>query len=359
MQKKIPYTNNTDLIKNLKKKKLIIEDIDYAIHFLDEYGYYNIINSYREPYIHIVNGKKEFISGTTFKQIFSLFNLDHNIRNATMITMLDIEEHLRAAAAEVIARNFGTDHTQYLQWNNYKNRNVTHHRFSLKGILSTLNQNIMSDKDPIKYYRENYGIVPPWILFRGTYFNTLVNFVRLFKNKQKEELIQIMYGIDSNTSSLDCVKKLFITTLFNCLDYRNVAAHGGRLYNFDTSYKTNIFDTPDIFNIFPCLLDGKQSEGISKLYYLIDCFDFDTADNILLKTIRHEINRHLSLYPQDQAILENVLGTVIYRQEIAFVSPHGKIYHVNCNCSGLQNPKQISLEKAKIQFKPCKKCCCS
>ncbi len=356
MQKTISYVSSDVQIEQLKKKKLIIDDEDFAINILNEYGYYNIINSYREPYIHIVNGKKEFIPGTTFKQILSLYELDHNIRNATMIAMLDIEEHLRALAAEIIAFNFGTDHAQYLQWKNYKDRSVSHPRFSLKGILGTLEHNLTSDKDPIKYYRDNYGIVPPWILFKGTYFTTLVNFVRLFKNEQKEQLIQLMYGIDEKTASLNCVKKLFMTTLFNCLDYRNVAAHGGRIYNFDTTYKTNIFDTPDIFNVFPSLSICKQSAGIAKLYYLIYCFAFDNAPNILYRSISHEINRHLTLYPDDHSILENVLGTVIHKQHIAYISSHGKIYHTNPNCSGLTNPNKISLEEAKKQYKPCKKC---
>ena len=65
----------------------------------------------------------------------------------------------------------------------------------------------MSGKDPIKYYRENYGIIPPWILFGGTYFSTLINLIRLFKNDQKKELIHIMYNLDEESSSSPIVTK--------------------------------------------------------------------------------------------------------------------------------------------------------
>ncbi|MCI9446598.1 MAG: Abi family protein [Lachnospiraceae bacterium] len=93
------------------------------------------------------------------------------------------------------AKTFGTDHNHYLKRQNYRDRRVSKQRFSLDGILGTLQKNIHSEKDPIKYYRENYGTVPPWILFKGTYFSTLVNFIRLFKARQKQEIIQKIYPI--------------------------------------------------------------------------------------------------------------------------------------------------------------------
>lgn len=156
--KEILYSTPEEQIQKLKLKNLIFEDEDFAKAKLAEYGYYNIINSYKAPYMTIVNGKKEYISGTSFEQIYSLFTLDHNLRNSIMSAMLDFEEHLRAATAEVIARNWGTDHNEYLKWEHYRDRSTVKERFSLRGILGTLRQNIMSGKDPIKYYRENYDI---------------------------------------------------------------------------------------------------------------------------------------------------------------------------------------------------------
>lgn len=182
--KEILYSTPEEQIQKLKLKNLIFEDEDFAKAKLAEYGYYNIINSYKAPYMTIVNGKKEYISGTSFEQIYSLFTLDHNLGNSIMSAMLDFEEHLRAATAEVIARNWGTDHNEYLKWEHYRDRSTVKERFSLRGILGTLRQNIMSGKDPIKYYRENYDIVPPWILFKGTYFSTLINLFVYLKERK-------------------------------------------------------------------------------------------------------------------------------------------------------------------------------
>ena len=87
--KEILYSTPEKQIQKLKLKNLIFEDEDFAKAKLAEYGYYNIINSYKAPYMTIVNGKKEYISGTSFEQIYSLFTLDHNLRNSIMSAMLD------------------------------------------------------------------------------------------------------------------------------------------------------------------------------------------------------------------------------------------------------------------------------
>ncbi len=198
----------------LKSKGLLFESEAFARDRLQEYGYYNIINGYKAPYIDIINNTKIYKSGTTFEQLYSLFIFDHTLRNSVMSAMLDFEEHLRASAAEVISNSFGTNHNEYLRWNNYRDRQTTKDRFSLRGILGTLRQNVESGKDPIKYYRENYNIVPPWILFKGTYFSTLINFIRLFKEPQKISLIHLQYDIDESLCCLPCMKKLFMDTLF-------------------------------------------------------------------------------------------------------------------------------------------------
>ena len=51
-----------------------------------------------------------------------------------MAAMLDLEEHLRAVTADVIAESFGIDNNEYLKWNHYRDRKVTRDRFSLKKV---------------------------------------------------------------------------------------------------------------------------------------------------------------------------------------------------------------------------------
>lgn len=261
-KKFIEYTTPEQQVAILKNKGLTFNNEEYAIQALNEYGYYNIINSYKSPYIEIVNEQKNYISGTTFEQIFSLFILDYTLRNSIMAAMLDLEEHLRAAVADVLAEAFGTDHNKYLKWDNYRDRHVSKHRFSLDGILKTLQTNIASEKDPIKYYRENYGIIPPWILLKGTYFSTLINFIRLFKGAQKQAVIQKLYPITQQNSSLPYMKKFFSDTLSMCLEYRNLAAHGGRIYNYIPNHTIQL--PQEIFEIIPKAQNQYTSSDLTR-----------------------------------------------------------------------------------------------
>lgn len=353
----IEYTTPEQQIDLLKSKGLSFENENFARDRLQEYGYYNIINGYKTPYIEIIDDKKIYKSGTIFEQIYSLFIFDHTLRNSVMSTMLDFEEHLRAAAAEVIANSFGTDHNEYLRWNNYRDRQTSRDRFSLRGILGTLRQNIDSGKDPIKYYRENYNIVPPWILFKGTYFSTLINFIRLFKEPQKVQMIKLVYDIDDSLCALPCMKKLFLDTLFTCLDYRNCAAHGGRIYTFEPRNAEDIKNNNELFKLFPELEDLKQRHGISQLLTLLSTFSYEGIALSLENTLRHEINRHLSLYVQDKEYLEKALGFEIIENRVAWITDSTKKFHKYPNCSGMQNPIQVSLDDIDLDiYQPCKRC---
>ena len=84
-------------------------------------------------------------------------------------------------------------------------------RFSLDNILNTLRKDAKyNDKNPIKYYRNTYHCVPPWVLFKGIFLSTLVNFVRLFKEKQKNELACKMYGLRDDVKHIDAITNLLL-----------------------------------------------------------------------------------------------------------------------------------------------------
>ena len=89
MDKKIEYSTISEQIELLRSKDLIIDDVDFASEQLKQFGYYNIINSYKAPYQKDSDGKKVFIPGTSFKQIFSLFTFDHTSAMSSKIAILE------------------------------------------------------------------------------------------------------------------------------------------------------------------------------------------------------------------------------------------------------------------------------
>lgn len=92
------------------------------------------------------------------------------MRNSVIAAMLDLEEHIKEAAANVIAKSFGVNQNDYLLYKNYQNKRKYKSCFTLSGVLKTLTNTLETDKEPIHHYQTKYGIVPPWILLKSVYF---------------------------------------------------------------------------------------------------------------------------------------------------------------------------------------------
>lgn len=339
--KDIPYSTVEAQLQKLKNDGLIIENDNHALDNLQLYGYSNLIKSYRDPYvIKDSSGHKTYRDGVTFDQIKSLYLLDKNLRNAVMASMLDLEEYIKEASAEIIARDFGTNPSDYLLFRNYRDR-PTNYKFSLREILKNMNNSLASDKDPIRHYRIAHGIVPPWILFKNVYFSTIVNFIKLFKNKQKTDLASTLYTLSPNFS-VEQAKKLMLDTLYICLEYRNLSAHGGRVYNYSPNSTCRAYPNSSGFNLLLQIL--KDLKYKSPYYYLH-------------RVLTEEVNRHCSAYPQDVTYLGQVLNINIRPQTIVYISEKSKKIHLHAFCSGSQSLRPIEFNKNLLQkYVPCKRC---
>lgn len=340
----IPYTTINEQIAKLKHQGLIIEDEEFAKSELQLYGYSNLIKSYRDPYIYIDNGKKLYRSGVTFEQIWSLFILDKNLRNAVMASMLDLEERIKEAAADVIANSFGCHQDSYLNFKNYRDKKKYKPQFSLEAIINNMKKTLNTTKDPIAHYYNNYETVPPWILFKSVYFSTIVNFVNLFKPREQTAMTAKLYNNSKlDQQSLTC---LMMDTMFICLEYRNLAAHGGRIYNYSCNSKLRFIASTE-----------NNINGFSQLLFILRLMDYQTPFDHLNDALSQQLNRHCNSYPEDITYLAQILNINIAKREIVWVAPKSNKYHFDKHCSGIKNAVEIDLFKAKEQnFIPCQKC---
>lgn len=347
---KINYTTPSQQIEKLKSQNLIIEDENKAKKSLSIYGYSNLIKSYREPYINNIDGNKAYRSGVTFNQIRSLYILDKNLRNAVMASMLDLEEYIKEAAADVIASSFGTSPADYLLFRNYQNKTKRKKRFTLAGVLTTMNESLNSDKDPIKHYRTEHGIVPPWILFKSLYFSTIVNFIDQFKAREKDEIIGKLYDISELTLPIESLRKLMMDTLFICQEYRNLAAHGGRTYNHTCDKKLR---AEEIFSS----KEAAPTCGISQLLYLLHLLNYKSPYEHLFRVLQSEVDRHCSEYPQDVTYLGQILNMDIKRRNVVYTTANSNKYHTDPYCSGIKIAKVLDLNEINTsEYIPCKRC---
>lgn len=305
------FTTFEEQIKILKDRNLRFGSEETALTMLRRYGYYNIINGYKDPYIEIIDGKEFYKDGVTFEQIYSLYTLDRQIRNELMAAMLEVEDTLRTAVAHVLGEVFTADQNLYLDRKNFRLGKKRGNTYQLDDILNKFNKIINDDMNPIKYYRETYGNIPPWILMKGASFGNLVNFVKLQKGDLKDKIISLIYNkslkdIKMNTN----IKTLFMDTLFVCLDYRNRAAHGGRTYNFKTKAK---------FRYIPLLhnrmnisqADYRSGKGVTDLITLTTAlafFDNKKAHYKLKASMDYFSKEHCDIYPNDLDYLRKYIS---------------------------------------------------
>lgn len=347
MDESYQYTTAEQQLQKLKRQKLAIIDEDLAKSALRTYGYYNIINGYRDPYITRSYGKKLYNAGVTFEQIFALFSLDHNIRNAVMLSMIDFEEHLRAVVSNIIGKDFGIDHKKYLNKNNYRDKPVNDSYFSRNKILGTLYELAeKSKKEPLQYYRNKYKTIPPWILLKGTYFGTLVNYIRLFKKPQREQLVKALYMDRITTENIDSYKDFLSDTLFLCLEYRNLTAHGGRVYNHIPKKNIRMFK------------GNNKNGGIVQLLFALDHLQYHQPFERLNNAINKSLNSYCHLYPNDITRLEQAIGIRITVENYVWANHDTQKYHTTQHCSGCNHNEHITLKHAReMGYSPCKKCC--
>lgn len=304
------FTTFEQQIKILKGRNLKFVSEETALIALRREGYYSIINGYKDPYVEIVDEKEMYREGVTFEQIYSLYSMDRQIRGRLMDAMLEFESNLRTAVAHTIGEAFTADQTKYLNRSNYKLGKKRNDVYQLDDILNKFNKILCDDVQPMKHYRETYGNIPPWILLKGASFGNLVNFVKLLKSEQKDRVISLIYDIPvSFVQTNTDIKNLFMDTLFVCLDYRNRAAHGGRIYNFTSASKfrynpllhNTLKITPADYRV------GKGHSGLLPLLSALSNMDNKNPSIALVVAFNMFLEEHCDIYPEDRPYLEQYL----------------------------------------------------
>lgn len=346
MSQNVLYSTPDRQIQKMKEQKLIINDEVSARKSLELFGYTSLIKNYRKPYTILTPEGVTHRSGVTFEQVCSLYLLDKNLRNAVIAAMLDLEEHIKEALADVLAQSFGTDHNNYLNFNNYQNKRVHHNKFSLGNLLNDMRNSLSSGKDPVQHYISTYGVVPPWVLLKVQFLGTIVNFIDKLKQPEQEMLFKKLYPSMSISINKDYLQ-MMRDTLFICYEYRNVAAHGGRIYNHVCKAQLRPVQGLNI-----------NSSGFGQLIQLLSLFDYKSPVVCLSTALDREVNRHCNIYPSDVTYLSYILNMNIHARQIVWVAEKSRKYHVNPHCSGAISLKEMDLEEAKGKdYCPCKRCC--
>ncbi|NFA02030.1 Abi family protein [Weissella cibaria] len=224
-------------ITKLTDRGLTFDDITASQHILNYVGYYPIINAYKAPFI---KTGEQFIPGTTFEDIYNLYEFDRHERRIVQSTLESIELTLRQISSRAFIEAYGDDPAAYLAVENYRNIQIQRVRRKFFNKVK-FPIDIQGYADPFKHYLEEYGSVPLWVLMTGWDFGTLIHFINFQKPSVKLKIAREFFrpGFLPNDEQL---VYFMGETLQLLLKFRNRVAHGNRVYNYRPKTKDSTGD---------------------------------------------------------------------------------------------------------------------
>ena len=201
---------------------------------LQKNGYYNVINGYKKLFLDPVktqeNNEDYYKTGTTYEEIYALYDFDKNIRMLFLEYILQVEINIKALIAYIFPQKYSSDN--YLLYKNFD----TNKKDSYKKITDLISeiQRLISNRsnDPsINHYLINYGYIPLWVLNNILTLGIISKFYSLMKQPERQYLSKKFKMSDSELES----------ALFYLTKVRNFCAHDNRLYCFRNS--TQYIDT--------------------------------------------------------------------------------------------------------------------
>ena len=311
------FTTISDQINILKNRKLIFLDEENAKRHLRRYGYYEIINGYKDCFLQQANPDL-YKANITFEQIYALYELDKSLQSAVRDATLEFELLLKSAMSYVIAENFGDVESDYLDPKNYKtgkfkriDTTTNNPIYALDEIISKFYKISNDNIEPFQHYRSTHGHIPPWILFKGATFGNMKIFFQLQKSNIKDEIISIILGVPvALIAGSKNTKELFSDMLDVSYKFRNRSAHSGRIFNYRPDSKVrfqNSFHT----SINISSVDYRQGFGNNDIYtlnYLLKVIEASKPHFILTTVIDISLNNYLKKYPDDREFILDSMG---------------------------------------------------
>ena len=237
------FKNLDEQIEIFKHKGLIINDEKYAKQVLLRENYF-FLNGYRHLF-YKSDTEKQFIKGTTFEELYSLFLFDRSFRNVIFKYLLVIENNLKSITSYQLSKKYGYRERDYL-----KAKNFTHNperQRQVNDLLKKMKRQIRvngSQHSATLHYVSNYGYIPLWILVKVLSFGIVSEMFSILKPEDQEEIGKI-YNVDVNNLLV------YLPILAN---YRNLCAHEDILYENRT--QKQIDDT-----IYHQILDIPKENG--------------------------------------------------------------------------------------------------
>ncbi len=263
----------------LRNKGLIIEDELSAKEILLRENYFFLMG-YRHLFIKSAR-EKVFIPGTTFDELYSLFEFDRNFRNIIFKNVLVIENQLKSITSYQLSKKYGYREKDYLNIKNFTDDREKSRR--VKDIIDKMKRQIRinaGSHNATMHYMNNYGYIPLWVLVKVLSFGIVCELYTILKKEDKIEIADIF-------GTTPAILEDTLTILSN---YRNLCAHEDIVFEHHT--ERVIPDTKYHEEMAIPRMDGEYIYGKNDLFAVIIIFKIllNKKDfRLMMKEIEYEI----------------------------------------------------------------------
>ncbi|MBR1417306.1 MAG: Abi family protein [Bacilli bacterium] len=256
----------------LQRKGLVIDDISFAKDTLLRENYFFLMG-YRHIFFKSEKDR-EFINGTTFDELYAIFNFDRQIRNILFKNILIVENNAKSIFSYQLSKNYGYKESDYLNAKNFTRDSSK--KKQVNDLLKKIQRQIRingGQHAATMHYLNNYGYLPLWIVVKVLSFGIVSELYTILKGEDQQAIAGIY-----NISPDDLIQ--YFPILAN---YRNLCAHEDIL--FDHKSQRTIVDT-----IYHSCLNIPRTDGMY-IYGKDDLF----ALIIILKRVLRDADFHLMM----------------------------------------------------------------
>jgi len=267
-------------IEILESRNVFIGDKKEAKNFLLKYGYYSVINGYKDPLLDRqrsnFEGEDVYKDGTIFSDFQILYLFDSMLRLSARDALDTAESIMKTACVYAFCyyhreTQAYLDPSSYISSNEYYDqKNHTRNLIRLLGVLQNMRDNKMN-KNYIKHYIKRHGEVPLWVISQALTFGNMSAFFDLQKLEVQNAVCRnIEQSTEKQYGSLgikDIRRDYKILTA-----YRNICSHGERFYCARIG-KRNQYGFNDLLTAFKHVLPIENlSDYIASLLEQLNAF---------------------------------------------------------------------------------------
>ena len=282
-------------IEILERKNIKIPDVEYAKQIILRENYFFLMG-YRHLFLKR-DDRSQFIDDVEFREIYSLFYFDRQLRNILFKNILIIENNAKSIFSYVLAQRHGYKEKDYLKPSSY-NQNPDKVK-QVNDLLKKMKRQITVNgrqHEATKHYLNNYGFIPLWVVVKVLSFGITSELYTIMKRSDQEEIAN-KFGIS--------VENLlaFLPILSN---YRNLCAHEDILYDHRTQKVIPDNKYLEFLNI--PRIDGEYVYGKGDVFSVVIIFKYllsKTDFRLFMNELNYEID-HLGGILHSISI-ENVL----------------------------------------------------